>query len=113
MLAERGALDVGDLLLGALALLRDAPARARAGRGALPRRARRRRPGARTSRRRCCSSRCSAAEHGKLTVAGDDDQAVERFRGAAAKNLRDFAAEQPDGAVVRLERVAPLPAARS
>ncbi len=47
--------------------------------------------------------RLLASEHGNLTAVGDDDQAIHRFRAAAAKNLRDFHAELPDATVVRLE----------
>jgi len=43
-------------------------------------------------------------DHGNVTVAGDDDQAIHRFRGASAKNLLDFEREQPGARVVRLER---------
>jgi DNA helicase-2/ATP-dependent DNA helicase PcrA len=43
-------------------------------------------------------------EHGNVTVVGDDDQAIYRFRGASQKNMRDFEREFPDAAVVRLER---------
>ena len=43
-------------------------------------------------------------EHGNVTVVGDDDQAIYRFRGASQKNLRDFERELPDATVVRLER---------
>ncbi len=39
----------------------------------------------------------------QVTVAGDDDQTVFRFRGAAAKNLREFAAE-PGARTITLER---------
>ena len=39
-----------------------------------------------------------------MTVVGDDDQAIYRFRGASQKNLLDFRQEFPDAAVVRLER---------
>ena len=42
-------------------------------------------------------------ERSDVAVTGDDDQAIERFRGAATKNLRDFAEEHPDGTLVRLE----------
>jgi DNA helicase-2/ATP-dependent DNA helicase PcrA len=42
--------------------------------------------------------------HGRLTVAGDDDGAVERFRGAATKNLRDFSARRSQATVIALER---------
>ena len=47
--------------------------------------------------------RLLAGEHGQVTAAGDDDQAIHRLRGAAAKNLRDFEAEWPAATVVRLE----------
>jgi DNA helicase-2/ATP-dependent DNA helicase PcrA len=47
--------------------------------------------------------RLLAGEHGQVTAAGDDDQAIHRLRGAAAKNLRDFEAEWPAAKVVRLE----------
>jgi DNA helicase II / ATP-dependent DNA helicase PcrA len=43
-----------------------------------------------------------AAEHGSLTVAGDDDQTLARFRGAGAKNLRDVTQWFADVEVVRL-----------
>jgi DNA helicase-2/ATP-dependent DNA helicase PcrA len=48
--------------------------------------------------------RLLTAEHGDVTVTGDDDQAHERFRAAAAKNLRDFADEHPGGTLIRLTR---------
>jgi DNA helicase II / ATP-dependent DNA helicase PcrA len=43
-------------------------------------------------------------EHRNVTVAGDDDQAIYRFRGASQKNLRDFERELGDATLVRLER---------
>jgi DNA helicase-2/ATP-dependent DNA helicase PcrA len=43
-------------------------------------------------------------EHGNVTVVGDDDQAIYRFRGASQKNLREFERELPGATVVRLER---------
>ena len=101
MLAEAGALDSGDLVIGVLALLREHPhVRARV---------------AERYRHLLVDDvqepnfahglllRLLAAEHGNLAAAGDDDQAIERFRAAAAKNLRDFQAELPDATVVRLE----------
>ena len=102
MLAEAGTLDFGDLMLRAFRLLRDKPhVRARvAGRFAhvlvdeLQD----------VSFAQGVLLRLLASEHGELTAAGDDDQAIHRFRGAAAKNLRDFQAELPDAKVVRLER---------
>ncbi|UGS39167.1 ATP-dependent DNA helicase Rep [Capillimicrobium parvum] len=101
MLAERGTPDLGDLLLGAIALLAHRPqARERI-----------------VGRFRALlvddvhELGWAAMElvrliggHGHLTVAGDDDQAVERPRGASTKNLRDFANEHPDGLLIRLEQ---------
>jgi DNA helicase II / ATP-dependent DNA helicase PcrA len=43
-------------------------------------------------------------EHRNVTVVGDDDQAIYRFRGASQKNLIDFGREFPDAETVRLER---------
>src|SRR3954464_14158624 len=43
-------------------------------------------------------------EHQNVTVVGDDDQAIYRFRGASQKNLRDFERELNDVTVIRLER---------
>jgi DNA helicase-2/ATP-dependent DNA helicase PcrA len=102
MLAEQGALDSGDLVIGALRLLREHP-HVRAGISA-------------RWRHLLVDDvqepnfahglllRLLAADHGNLTAAGDDDQAISRFRAAAAKNLRDFQAELPDATVVTLER---------
>lgn len=101
MLAEAGALDAGDVLLRAVALLRDRPhVRARVG--------------ARwrqvlvddyqdLSYAQALLVTLLASDHGGLTVAGDDDQAIRRFRGAAAKNLRELAAARADATEVRLE----------
>jgi DNA helicase-2/ATP-dependent DNA helicase PcrA len=101
MLGEQGALDSGDLVIGALRLLREHPhVRARV---------------AARYRHLLVDElqepnfahglllRLLASEHGNLTAAGDDDQAIARFRAAATKNLRDFQAELPDATVVRLE----------
>jgi superfamily I DNA/RNA helicase/RecB family exonuclease len=101
MLAEQGALDSGDLVIGALRLLREHPhVRAQV---------------AARYRHLLVDDvqepnfahglllRLLASEHGNLTATGDDDQAIQRFRSAAAKNLRDFQAEWPHATVVRLE----------
>lgn len=108
MLADAGALDDGDLVIRALALLRDHPhVRAQV---------------AARWRHLLVDDvqepnfahglllRLLAAEHGNLAAAGDDDQAIHRFRAAAAKNLRDFEAELPDATVVRLEESFRCPA---
>ena len=94
MLAEAGALDHGDLVLHAFRLLRERP-HVRAG-----------------LERRFTHVLVDELQDvnfaqglllrtlGRdLTAAGDDDQAIHRFRGAATKNLREF-----EGRVVRLER---------
>jgi DNA helicase II / ATP-dependent DNA helicase PcrA len=102
MLAEQGALDSGDLVIGALRLLREHP-HVRAGIAA-------------RYRHLLVDDvqepnfaqglllRLLAAEHGNLVAAGDDDQAIRRLRAAAAKNLRDLQAELPGATVVQLEQ---------
>src|SRR5204863_8008081 len=98
LLAERGTPDSGALLLNPIRLLRDKPhVRARVA-------ARwpivladdiHDAPFAET-----LLLRLLTADRGDVTVTGDDDQAIDRFRGAAGKNLRDFADEHPDGTLV-------------
>src|SRR5436190_1470550 len=98
--APEAALDPGDLLLHAIRLLRDKP-----------------HVRARVSARwpvlladdvhdadfaETLLLRLLAADRGDVLVTGDDDQAIARFRGAAAKNLRDFADEHPGGTLIRL-----------
>jgi DNA helicase-2/ATP-dependent DNA helicase PcrA len=108
MLREQGALDFGDLLLRAVALLHDKPhVRARV-----------------SARWRhvlvddaqdleLAGLRLVLAlgsEHGGLTAAGDDDCAVRRGRGAAPSNLSDLAVALPGARSVRLERSLRAPA---
>ncbi len=100
MLAEAGTLDAGDLVLHAFRLLRTKPhIRARLA--------------ARfrhvlvdefqdTNFAQNLLLRLLVAEHGNVTAAADDDQAIHRFRGASTKNVADFRAEWPEAAVVRL-----------
>jgi DNA helicase-2/ATP-dependent DNA helicase PcrA len=101
MIGEAGTLDFGDLLVRAHRLLRDDPrARARVreqfdhvlvdefqdtnlAQGEL--------------------IELLAAGHGNLSVVGDDDQAIYRFRGASTKNLREFREAHPEAKIVRLE----------
>ncbi|MEA2141626.1 MAG: ATP-dependent helicase UvrD/PcrA [Solirubrobacteraceae bacterium] len=50
------------------------------------------------------------AEHDRLTVCADDDGAAHRMRAAAAKNVRDFEQAHPGAEIVRLERSLRCPA---
>ena len=103
LLAERGALDFGDLVVRAFRLLHEKPHVRERVAAALPARAGRRVPGHELRPGRCCCG-CSCEDHRNVTVVGDDDQAIYRFRGASQKNLLDFQREFPDAEVVRLER---------
>ena len=80
----------GDLVLHAFGLLREQAARPRARSRALPRTCSS--TSSRTRLRPNLLLRLLVAEHGNVTVAGDDDQAIARFRGASTKNLADFRA---------------------
>lgn len=100
MLREQGALDAGDLVLSALALLERPHVRARVA-------ARYRHvlvddvhDLAYASLRLVLDL---TREHRGLTVAGDPDQAIRRARAAASKNLQDIARELPDTVTVRLD----------
>jgi DNA helicase II / ATP-dependent DNA helicase PcrA len=101
LLAARGALDFGDLVVRAFTLLH-------------------RRPHVReqVSRRfrhvlvdeyqdmnfaQGMLLRLLVEEHRNLTAAGGDDEAVHRLRGAAQKNLLDFQREFPDATVIELD----------
>jgi DNA helicase-2/ATP-dependent DNA helicase PcrA len=102
MLREQGWLDFGDLVLRAHALLRDRPhVRARVA-------ARWRHVLVDDLQDLEHAHRALVLllvrEHGGLTAAGDDDQAVMRLRAAGAKNLRELAAEVGGLRTVRLER---------
>ncbi|MEX2193692.1 MAG: ATP-dependent DNA helicase [Thermoleophilaceae bacterium] len=102
MLAARGVLGFGDLVLHAFRLLHEKP----------------------HVRRRAADRfrhvlvddlqdlsfaqgvllRVLCEQHRAVTAAGDEHQAVERLRGAGSKNLADFTREYEDVAVVALER---------
>jgi DNA helicase-2/ATP-dependent DNA helicase PcrA len=100
-LAEAGTLDFGDLLLHAVRLLRAKPH--------VRRRWQERHPHVLvdeyqdTNYAQRTLVELLANPAGSLTIVGDDDQAIYRFRGASTKNLRDFAASHPEAEVVRLE----------
>ncbi|HET8754588.1 MAG TPA: ATP-dependent DNA helicase [Solirubrobacteraceae bacterium] len=101
MLAEAGALDLGDLVLHTFRLLRtnsrvrerlagrhrhvlvDELQEASFAQGLLLR-------------------LIAAGPAAPITAAADDDQSIHRFRGAATKNIHDFRAEWPHAKVVRL-----------
>jgi DNA helicase-2/ATP-dependent DNA helicase PcrA len=102
LLAQEGALDGGELVLRAIAMLRERPhVRARvaeryrhvlvdelADLGFAP----------------ALLVELLAFEHESLTATADDDQAARRVRAAATKNVRDFERAYPTAEVVRLER---------
>ena len=102
LLAERGALDFGDLILRSFELLHEKPHV-------------RRRVATRfrhvlvdefqdTNFSQGMLLRLLCQDHRNVTVVGDDDQAIYRFRGASQKNVADFRREYPDAKLVTLER---------
>jgi DNA helicase-2/ATP-dependent DNA helicase PcrA len=97
LLADEGTLDTGDLVLRAIALLEERPLLCERYRHVL------------VDEYQDLDlahlqvlDGCGA--HGRVTVAGDDDGSVARFRSASTKNLRDFTARRPQAAVVTLDR---------
>src|SRR3712207_2420806 len=102
LLAERGALDFGDLALQAFRLLHEKPhVRERA--------ATRHRHVLVDELQELSFSeglvlRLLAQQHHNVWAAADDDQAIHRPRGAWRKNVVDFRREYPDARIVRLER---------
>src|SRR3954449_3766675 len=102
LLAQSGALDVGDLTLHAFRLLHEKPhVRARLA--------------ARfpfvlvdgyqdLTFAQSAMTRLLTQEQRELTAAGNDDEAIRRTRGRAAKNLRDFQREHPDATLLPLTK---------
>jgi DNA helicase-2/ATP-dependent DNA helicase PcrA len=109
MLREQGALDFGDLVLRAVALLERKPhVRARAGarwRHVLVDDAQDLEPAA------LRLVILLGSTHGAVTVAGDDDCAVRRGRGAPPRNLRALAERLPGARTVCLQRSLRAPGA--
>ncbi len=101
LLAERGALDSGDLVLTAFRLLHERPhVRERVAR----------RFGhvlvdeyQELSFAEGMLLRLLCEEHGQIAVAGDDEQTLRRFRDGHGRNLSEFTREFPAATVVRLE----------
>jgi DNA helicase-2/ATP-dependent DNA helicase PcrA len=108
LLTEAGALDGGQLALGAVRLLREAPH--------VRRRVAEQHPHVLVDDVQDLGFasillvRLLCSEHGSLTAAGDPDAAVRRFRGAAEKNLDDLRAELPHAAEVELTESFRVPA---
>jgi DNA helicase-2/ATP-dependent DNA helicase PcrA len=102
LLADRGALDFGDLIVRSFKLLHERP-------HVRERTARRFRhvlvdEYQDTNFAQGMLLRLLVEEHSNVTVVGDDDQAIYRFRGASQKNLLEFERELPDVTTVKLER---------
>src|SRR5215207_239533 len=102
LLSERGALDFGDLIVRAFRLLHERP-------HVRERTARRFRhvlvdEYQDTNFAQGLLLRLLVDDHRNVTVVGDDDQAIYRFRGASQKNLLEFEREFPDIETIRLER---------
>jgi DNA helicase II / ATP-dependent DNA helicase PcrA len=102
LLSERGALDFGDLIVRAFKLLHERP-------HVRERTAQRFRhvlvdEYQDTNFAQGMLLRLLVEDHSNVTVVGDDDQAIYRFRGASAKNLLEFQRELPDVTTIKLER---------
>ena len=102
LLIQRGALDFGDLILRSYRLLHERPhVRERVARRFAHVLVDEYQD---TNFAQGMLLRLLVEEHRAVTVAGDDDQAIYRFRGASQKNLLDFQRDFPEAEVIRLER---------
>src|SRR5215204_2303499 len=102
LLEDRGALDFGDLIVRSFKLLHERP-------HVRERTARRFRhvlvdEYQDTNFAQGMLLRMLVEDHANVTVVGDDDQAIYRFRGASQKNLLEFERELPDVTTLKLER---------
>ena len=102
LLDERGALDFGDLIVRSFKLLHEKP-------HVRERTAKRFRhvlvdEYQDTNFAQGMLLRLLVEDHSNVTVVGDDDQAIYRFRGASQKNLVEFERELPDVTTIKLER---------
>ena len=102
LLEARGALDSGDLVLRAFRLLHERPHVRERVSGRFDHVLVDEYQDANPAQTMLLGLLCEGRH--AVTVAGDDDQAIHRFRGAAQKNLRDFERAFGEATVVRLAR---------
>ena len=57
-----------------------------------------------TNRPQYLMAKSLSSVHGNVSVVGDEDQSIYRFRGAEIKNILDFERDHPGAAVVKLEQ---------
>ena len=57
-----------------------------------------------TNRPQYLLARALSAVHGNISVVGDEDQSIYRFRGAEIRNILDFERDHPGAEVVKLEQ---------
>jgi DNA helicase II / ATP-dependent DNA helicase PcrA len=101
LLAEAGVLDFGELILRAIEMLEDRPS--------VHRRISQRFQHVLVDEFQDTNFaqgellRLLVRDHRNVSVVGDDDQSIYRFRGASRKNIADFQDRFPDAKLVRLE----------
>jgi ATP-dependent DNA helicase UvrD/PcrA len=57
-----------------------------------------------TNRPQYLFAKSLSSTHGNISVVGDEDQSIYRFRGAEIRNILDFERDHPGAAVVKLEQ---------